>query len=368
MIKNKLKRAVSPVIAIILMIALTVAASAIIWGISSDLFSVNKDVLVYERSGVSDANGDDMGDYIIVYLRNIGSEDSIIDSASLFRDNSELTSWVLLNTSYTIPSGSIDYIELQTVSTSDQVNSNNEVRITMQSSSTNSASEVDIPVPGTLSALPVIFAGGGFSGIDITAQGWVEYTYNTHGGGTGIYESNGDILFDTNDDMLFYLQNADYLVKNGIIVADFLYGDNDGIGIAFRIVDESNYYWVGFTEDHNGPANRAGENSNSFGGPWFNYDGRFEIHKLVNGVDTILGNAVTTGFTVTPGSANNPSGPYGFKISFSDNSFAFEVRYGTGNYEELFTVTDSQFADAGYFGVFSLAASGSRLNDFSVNA
>jgi len=167
---------------------------------------------------------------------------------------------------------------------------------------------------------------------------------------------------------LFYLNNDTYTVQNGIITAQWLWGDNDAIGVAFRIVDELNYYWVGFTEDHNGPANRAGENEASFDGPWFINDGQFEIHKLVDGVDTILGSASPSTFSIPPGSPNNPSGPFDFVMAFSGQSLSFQAAGPSGILEEIFSITDSTFADAGYFGVFSLAASGSRLSNFQVTS
>ncbi|MFV2016143.1 MAG: hypothetical protein ACC656_11985, partial [Candidatus Heimdallarchaeota archaeon] len=150
--------------------------------------------------------------------------------------------------------------------------------------------------------------------------------------------------------------------------AQFLWGDNDGIGIAFRIVDQFNYYWVGFTEDHNGPQNRAGESEATFTGPWFINDGLFEIHKLVNGVDTLLAAASPTTFTIPPGSPSNPSGPFDFVIAFSGQSLSFQAAGPTGILEEIFSITDSTFADQGYFGVFSIAAANSRLSNFQVTS
>ena len=362
------KRAVSPVIAVILLIALTVGTIAIVYAVTQNLFSVTGDELILDSYGVADVDGDNIGDLVRLYLRNIGTEDSFIDEVTLSRDNTALSSWVLVENNYSIVVGGMGFIELKTLSGVDQINSQNEVSITIESSVTNGVSIVDIAVPNSLSALPILYPGGGFSTIDINSQGWTEYTYNTHGGGAGIYVDDGDILFDTNDDILYYLNNDTYKIQNGIIAADFLYGDDDGIGIAFRITDPLNYYWVGITEDHNGPSNRAGESEATFDGPWFIYDGQFELHKIVNGVDTILANGITQSFSVSPGTTNNPTGPYGLKISFTGSDMAFEARYGTDNYEELFSVTDTEFADSGYFGVFSLAADGTRLDNFVVTA
>ncbi len=41
---------------------------------------------------------------------------------------------------------------------------------------------------------------------------------------------------------------------------------------------------------------------------------------------------------------------------------------GSSTYQEIFTITDSTFSNAGYFGVFSLAAQFSVMQDFSVVA
>ena len=79
-------------------------------------------------------------------------------------------------------------------------------------------------------------------------------------------------------------------MKDRVLEFSFLWGDNDGIGVMFRMTDTNKYYWIGYTEDHhNGPNNRAGDSTT--GTPYFTYDARFELNKVEAGVNTILVNS-----------------------------------------------------------------------------
>jgi len=362
---KKSRRAVSPVIAVVLLIALTVAAAAVIWGLTGN-FLDNKNVnIIIEASGVGDTDGDGAGDIIQLQIRNIGQDIAKINEFTLTKDGITQSSWQLVNSSYDI--SNVGFIQAQTLSSSEQITVDNEVFVIVKESNAGSLVRELLPIPSVLSSLPVLFDGLDFGTININSGGWTTFSYNTHGGGAGIVVSGSDLLFSTNDDLLFYLQNSTFSFQNGIISADFLWGDNDAIGIAFRIVDELNYYWVGYTEDHNGPQNRAGETEASFDGPWFNADATFELHKLVNGVDTLLASATPT-FSLPTGSVANPSGPYQFIVGFSGTSITFQAGLSGGQIDELISITDTTFVNAGFFGVFSLAATGSSLSDVQVTA
>ncbi|MFV2016691.1 MAG: archaellin/type IV pilin N-terminal domain-containing protein, partial [Candidatus Heimdallarchaeota archaeon] len=239
------KRAVSPIIAVVLLIALTVAAAAVVWTLTSGIIDNSNVELVLEAYGVADTDGDKEGDLIELQIRNIGIDDAKITEVKIFRDNSQQATWTMGATSYDV--STIGLVRIQTIDSSQQVTNLDEVRVEVKDSVAGALLTAKIKIPNTLSSIPVFFNGGDFSNIDINANGWTEYTYNTHGGGAGISVVGNDLVFATNDDILFYLQNTTFQVQNGIITAQFLWGDNDGIGIAFRIVNQFNYYWVGYT-------------------------------------------------------------------------------------------------------------------------
>ncbi|MCE7733730.1 MAG: type IV pilin [Candidatus Heimdallarchaeota archaeon] len=362
---RKMRRAVSPVIAVVLLIALTVAAVAIIWGISSGFLSGSTASLIIESSAVADKNGDSRGDLIELKVRNIGSDEAIINDVTLLRDGVEIDSWALNAASYSIDGQQIEFIQIVTAQTSDEVYSENEVHVTLLGEGV--VGNADVIVPSSLSAIPIFFEDNSFTNLDIQAQGWETHVYNTHGGTTDVSIIDGDVVMaNNNNDILFWLNNDTYKVKNGIIDMEFEYGDNDGVGIAFRIVDATNYYWIGYTIDHNAPGD-CNCDPPSFDGPRFVADYRFELHKIVDGVSTLLASASPSSFSIPAGTASNLRGPYKFVASFSGDTIAFQAGLVGSNLEELFTFSgDSAFTEAGYFGFFSLAAQNTRFNGIQV--
>lgn len=379
---RKRRKAVSPIIAVVLLIALTVAAGAVIYTVVNNLMGDQVSTLIIDDSTVSDANSNNVGDTIGLFVRNLGQSPVTVDTLVITRDGVTLSSWTLVKNEYVINGTQVALVFAQTLNTADEINANHVVKVKLRESNGGPISkEYQIIVPSKLSAIPEIFAKSDFTNFDFTGQGWTTHTYHTHGGsgnvcadtdGDGIRDpicvDNGDILFNTNDDVLFYLNNTVYKAQNGVITFDFYNGDNDAMGITFRMEDEDSYYWVGYTNDHNGPNNRAGESEATFPGPFFTYNQRVELHKLVNGVDTILANA-TAPFTIASGSQSNKQGPYTFQVSFYGDSIAVQVsNSGTAGLTELFSITDSTFAASGYFGVFSLASMYSTMDSFSVTA
>jgi len=369
MISRRINRkAVSPVIAVVLIIALTVSAAAVVWSVTNGLLNNSKAEIVVNEYGVADTNNNERGDLIQLIVKNIGS-DGTITSAKVFRDSVEMTSWSLAST-VKLQSGEDGMITVATSDIKEEVNNQNDVLIRILTE--KSVTDFKVPIPDTLTAIPVFFDvggdGNGFTQKGLQEQGWVLHEYTSaHGTGT-IGIENGEVSFNTNSDMLFYLNNTDYQVKNGIITADFKWGDNDGIGIAFRIIDESNYYWVGYTNDHNAVGSSRFGEDNSYGGPFFRQSGRFEIHKIVNGIDTLLDTNIPN-FSIKSGNSTVLQGPYRFAVSFSGNQLSFSAAPSlTSNLQEQFTVSDSSFPNSGYFGVLSTACQNSHLYHITITS
>ncbi len=372
-----LRRAVSPIIAVVLIIALTAAAAGTVWVIFQQISDVENGDLFIEKVYVTDVDDNSVGDTLTIQVRNIGTGVAIITDLKVEEDGVELTSWTLLNDSYTLETGQIGFVFAQTLTLSDQINTNSEILVSLSGDGVIS-NIFKVLVPNELSGLPEVFSlGTATNTSQMSSQGWTTTNLKAHGGSNGncvddsgntipICLVGGDIYFETNDDVLYWLNNDAFKVKNGVIEFSFLWGDNDAMGVMFRMIDTNNYYWIGYTEDHNGPNNRAGDSTT--GTPYFTYDARFELHKVEAGVNTILANS-TAPFSLPPGTQSSKTGPFKWMITFSGNTISLQATpSGSSTYQEIFTITDSTFSNAGYFGVFSLAAQYSVMQDFSVVA
>ncbi|MHA1911221.1 MAG: hypothetical protein ACTSYA_05950, partial [Candidatus Kariarchaeaceae archaeon] len=125
--------------------------------------------------------------------------------------------------------------------------------------------------------------------------------------------------------------------------------------------DTDNYYWMGWTADHNGPNNLWGPPGHNSSAPYFHYteDGGigyspgFEVGMVTGGV--AYGNAI--GSSIYDLDWQN-SATYQLHLVVSGSSFTLYV-----NSQELFSATDSTISTAGYFGFFSMASSGSSFDN-----
>ena len=345
----RLRRAVSPIIAVVLIIALTAAAAGTVWVIFQQISDVENGDLFIEKVYVTDVDDNTVGDTLTIQVRNIGTGTAIITGLKVEEDGVELTSWALLNDSYTLETGQVGFVFAQTLTLADQINTNSEILVSLSGDGVIS-NIFKVLVPSELSGLPEVFSlGTATNTSQMSSQGWTTTNLKAHGGSNGncvddagntipICLVAGDIYFETNDDVLYWLNNDAFKVKNGVIEFSFLWGDNDGMGVMFRMTDTNNYYWIGYTEDHNGPNNRAGDPTT--GTPYFTYDARFELHKVVGGVNTILANS-TAPFSLPPGSRTAKTGPFKWMITFNGDSISLQATAsGSSTYQEIFTITD----------------------------
>lgn len=95
------KKSVSPIIATILIIALTVAAGAIIWSLTQGLLNTSNFQLVIENVGVADQSGNDLGDLFRVVVTNVGSDPAEITNIFVEIDGNEDPNWSLKFSNYT---------------------------------------------------------------------------------------------------------------------------------------------------------------------------------------------------------------------------------------------------------------------------
>ena len=77
------RKSVHPVVATILIIALTVAAGAIIWTLTQGWLNSSNFQLVIENVGVADKSGNDLGDLLRIVVTNVGSDPAEIRSVTV---------------------------------------------------------------------------------------------------------------------------------------------------------------------------------------------------------------------------------------------------------------------------------------------
>ena len=133
LLRKKFRRAVSPVIAVVLLIALSVAAAAVVWGIFGG-FSDSNAALIIENTEFSDINGNQRSDQIVFTLRNIGSEDAEITSISFATAGQVYNNWFKESGGVISPQ-STGLITFRTIDPNQELVSNNEVIVTITTSS-----------------------------------------------------------------------------------------------------------------------------------------------------------------------------------------------------------------------------------------
>ncbi|MHA2503355.1 MAG: archaellin/type IV pilin N-terminal domain-containing protein [Candidatus Kariarchaeaceae archaeon] len=361
------RRAVSPVIAVILLVALTVSTGALVWAITNDVISIGgADELVLENSGVGDNSGNRMGDTIRMIVRNIGASEAVLEDIFVYVDGEQAYTWVL-NGSYTILNGQQGEIYAQTINTGDMVLSTNTVEVQFDTERSISG-KFTITVPSLLSSIAILYDSGfAFTTEDLAAQGWTQHQIGSHSGGSGgigfeVVPSNpNEITVTTNNDLLFILENPDFSIRNFIISTEITNGDNDFLGIAFRYIDVDNYYWVGVTSDHHSSRNRAGDPTNG-NIPYAGRDRNAIIFgKVENGVTSRID--VSAVDPSLAGTVNQISWTKTFMLAVGDNSFALLV-----DGEEFIQISDTTFPNAGYVGFIGLASHNSRFGNILIQS
>lgn len=124
------KRAVSPVIAIVLLIALTVAAASVIWVLTSDLLDSDNTTAVLESVDFQDNDGNGMVDKISFLVRSLGSDSMNIEGIAITVNSVPFTNWVMTSQNNEIPSGGQINTAISTVDPAQQLTNENIVVVT----------------------------------------------------------------------------------------------------------------------------------------------------------------------------------------------------------------------------------------------
>ncbi len=262
------RKAVSPVIATILLIALTVTAAAIVYFVVVPLLRGNPELVLMDYE-LADTDASDLADELTLTLNNIGTADANLATITVIR-NDVAANWDFEETDpvvvlqaqetdvvFVASSGADEFGYTELV----------EVVVTYDSGKTVT---LTIKIPATFSRYVLIYEEDFEGTLDIGS--WEHTLFLTHGGGTHnlddwvVQEQGGNHYWHcTNNDCQFIVL-ADPLHKFADVNVsyDLRTNDNDANGIIFRYDDSGlypNFYIVWFTKDHPSSKNNpyAGE-------------------------------------------------------------------------------------------------------------
>ncbi len=162
------KRAVSPVIATILLIAIVVVAVGITWGVIRS-YNTNSGNLVLVSESYYDANNNGLVDKIKLTLKNTGTTDQNITSVLVNANNTDYTSWYITSSASFAPN-SEGILIITTLNSAEELATQYDVLLTL-STNKNTISQLKLTIPKIYS-LDVIGEAGTVSvgGTEVTVQ------------------------------------------------------------------------------------------------------------------------------------------------------------------------------------------------------
>ncbi len=250
------KKAVSPVIAVVLLVALTVAAAAIIYFVVMPMLSVNYELVLLSQT-YEDVNEDDYADKMILEFQNLGGRESSITDILITKFSLDL-SWT---TDATLPSsigiqGKRSFV-LTADTFNDAIKYGDIVVVTLMSGE-DSVIIAQLDVPAIYSPF-VIMYDENFDGIPDgeRPEDWVYTLIATHGGGTHTildWEVQNDEFRCTKNDCNYLLLDNDLYTFSNVNMSFALRANDDDImGIIFRYQEVNGdplFYCVVFSNDH----------------------------------------------------------------------------------------------------------------------
>lgn len=265
---NKLKtlwrrrrRAISPVIATILIIALTVTAAAIVYFVVVPLLRGDGEIVIMEYD-LENTDATPFADTLTVSMNNIGTAAVDVSAVSVTKDGAAIT-WNLAEESYNIGTGTSLDVVCSADSATQELGYGENVVFTFTLGEGDTV-VVEIKVSAKFSHFVTIYENDFETVTDFSE--WTHTTLFTHGGGTHtiadwrILETGGNHFAEcTNNDCQFItLEDPNHDFYDVNITYDLRTSDNDGNGIIFRYDDSgayANFYCVWYTRDHPSAAN-----------------------------------------------------------------------------------------------------------------
>ena len=256
------RRAVSPVVAIILLIGLTVAVRGIVYFVVMPMFTGEGELTISDYS-FRDTNDNDLADELTVKMGNKGTEEITIEDAEFLRNGIPIY-WTMGDEEITIDGGKLGVtVKFNADSESDELGYGDVATLAWDSS--GSPFSLEVRIPAKFSPFSLLYEED-FE--DAHPAGWIYYELFQHGGGS---HSLADwLIVDdpleldkcwkcTNNDCEFIIQQSagrDYYDVN--VSYDLMTNDDDANGVIFRYDDSggfAKFYVIWWTDDHPGPSN-----------------------------------------------------------------------------------------------------------------
>lgn len=254
------RKAVSPVIATILLIALTVTAAAIVYFVVVPLLRGDGELVVMDYE-LSSEDETPFADTLTVSVNNIGTAEATINELTVTKDGVELT-WNLVSEEYVIAQGASQEV-ICTADDATQEFGYGELASFIFGYSGKSF-DIELKVSAVFSNFVLQYTNDFSDATDMSE--WTHTLLFTHGGGNHditdwvIRNQGGDYFAEctSNDCQFITLQDDDRDFYDVNITYDLRTGDDDGNGIIYRYDDSGpypNFYCVWFTREHPGPSN-----------------------------------------------------------------------------------------------------------------
>lgn len=248
------KKAVSPVIATVLLIALVVAAAAIVYFVVMPMLKGSPKVVLLSYS-FSDVNSDDYADKLMLQLQNIGSADATINNVTFEKYGVAINWNIEQSLPTTIAIQGQKTLTLNAATIDDVVRYPDKITITIVYDD-DSLAIFEFTVDAKFSPMHIMY-NENFDDIPDgqPPTGWEYYLIATHGGGSHTIDDwavqNGVLTYTKNDCNFIVLK--DHTWDNVNISFDLKASDDDIMGIMFRYRNDGGtlkYYLVVFSNDH----------------------------------------------------------------------------------------------------------------------
>lgn len=261
------KKAISPVIATILLIALTVTAAAIVYFVVVPLLKGNGELVVMDYE-LENKDSTPFADSFTVSINNIGTAAATISDVTVTK-NGVAVNWTLEKESYVLAQGSSTDVECNAADATEELGYGENAVFTFVDTDGNSI-VIEIKVSAVFSHFVLEYSNDFETAVDLSE--WTHTILYQHSGGTNyntiqdwsITEQGGNhyAKCTSNDCQFITLEGASYDFYDVNISYDLRTGDDDGNGIIFRYDDSGeypNFYCIWYTREHPGASNPSGD-------------------------------------------------------------------------------------------------------------
>ncbi|UJG41089.1 MAG: DUF1080 domain-containing protein [Candidatus Heimdallarchaeum aukensis] len=348
---NKLnKRAVSPVIAVVLLIALVTAAVAIVFFVVLPMVQGDPQLVVLKITP-SDTDGDKRVDTLIIDYQNLGSGEAVISSIILYKYNNSMEWTVDKTLPYSLKSNKKDVITLTTSDPTKQLKYP-DIAYLETTYSDGILLRTDITIDSSFSPVTLIYSEDFNSYSDgYSPTEWTYFLVAQHSP-TGTHTINdwqvqsGSLKVMANDCTYIVLNSSTgYYYTNVNMSFDLKANDNDELGIIFRWQmdgGKEKYYLVSYTRDHGLSDHFGGDNPT---------DGYVTLSYVEDNTITVIDSASFS---------RNDNSWYNYRLVTDGTSIKVYIN------DVLYIDTTSSLLSGGYIGLVSAAMNGAEFDNILV--